>query len=182
MQWPEKPTCHGERDPYLGEVVVWRPATPEGRPYDKDSPNLGPYAEPFRTCSFCGSMHPEDLLNWMQRGAQVHGSDWKYGWPHKFYVDNIPNPIAGREVQKGSHPVPDLDPESGGRWVQEPTLGPAPEHTHGKWYNDHLLDAGYDDEAWNSLVEALAARTGIHFFRDAEKGLMYRAPSRGYQR
>lgn len=40
--------------------------------------------EHFRTCSHCGSIHPEDLAaedNWHAEWA-----DAKYGWPHKFYV------------------------------------------------------------------------------------------------
>src|SRR5688572_27163775 len=44
--------------------------------------------EHFRRCSFCGSIHPDDLAaeeNWT-----AEWSDQKYGWPHKFYVD-VPN-------------------------------------------------------------------------------------------
>lgn len=44
----------------------------------------------YRHCSFCGSLHPEDLAKLLNEGkAELHGSDWKYGWPHKFYVDIV---------------------------------------------------------------------------------------------
>ena len=46
---------------------------------------------PFRHCSYCGSMHPLDLLAGLEQGARLGGSDWKYGWPHKFYVYDYPN-------------------------------------------------------------------------------------------
>lgn len=41
---------------------------------------------PFRTCNYCGSAHPHDLKKLVAGGAQMGGSDWKYGYPHKFYV------------------------------------------------------------------------------------------------
>lgn len=48
--------------------------------------------EHFRRCSYCGAIHPEDLVaepEWTPRWA-----DPKYGWPHKFYVD-----VANREPE-----------------------------------------------------------------------------------
>ena len=83
-----------------------------------------PYGFPFRTCGYCGSIYPEDLFNALSRprrlgpcAARVEpddlpgrrfirhtcrvslgGADWKYGWPHKFYVEGIENPLAGRPV------------------------------------------------------------------------------------
>jgi hypothetical protein len=50
----------------------------------------GRYGHPFRTCGYCGCIHPEDLAktqNWYASWA-----DRKYGWPHKFYVENLVNP------------------------------------------------------------------------------------------
>ena len=80
-----------------------------------DEPARG---EHFRRCSFCGSIHPEDLAaeramtadrctacgigGWSEHfradaehsyspdGWRAEWADRKYGWPHKFYVD-IPN-------------------------------------------------------------------------------------------
>ena len=41
----------------------------------------------LRHCSYCGSFHPDDLANALQANtARLGGSDWKYGYPHKFYV------------------------------------------------------------------------------------------------
>jgi len=56
----------------------------EWRPPDEE--------RPFRTCSYCGSIHPEDLLQFAAAdhplGFEV--ADMKYGWPHKVYVTGIP--------------------------------------------------------------------------------------------
>lgn len=41
----------------------------------------------FRHCEYCGSLHPEDLYELLiQNKVTLGGSDWKYGWPHKFYI------------------------------------------------------------------------------------------------
>lgn len=74
MNFPVRPTCHG--DVSQGGVfkvgdLAWRPERA---------------GESFRTCSYCGSVHPEDLLRLLGEGARLGGSDWKYGWPHKFYL------------------------------------------------------------------------------------------------
>jgi hypothetical protein len=42
----------------------------------------------FRTCNFCGCINPEDLAAEPQWRAAW--ADWKYGWPHKFYIE-LPN-------------------------------------------------------------------------------------------
>ncbi len=43
----------------------------------------------FRTCSYCGSIHPDDLAADFERGAHPEWADQKYGWPHKFYVQVV---------------------------------------------------------------------------------------------
>lgn len=48
--------------------------------------------EHFRRCSFCGSIHPEDLA--AETAWRAEWADRKHGWPHKFYV-NIPNRDLG---------------------------------------------------------------------------------------
>ncbi len=166
MKWPEKPTCHAVSPVFrLGETT-WR--APE--------PTRPPYGQTFRTCSYCGSIHPEDLVRVVEAGAKLGGSDWKYGWPHKFYVDNIPNPLAGQTVEMGSR-----SQSVNGAVTTEPIMGPAPEHTMAKWYNDHLEDSGYDDEALKKLTETLSMHAGIAFeIRDGK--LHYKAPFHGYQR
>lgn len=41
----------------------------------------------LRHCEWCGSIHPEDLYNLLVENKIVlGGSDWKYGYPHKFYA------------------------------------------------------------------------------------------------
>jgi hypothetical protein len=79
-------TVHGD-SPY--GPVEWRP---------------GRDGLPARTCSYCGSLHPEDLVKLAEAGqlADVDRSvDWKYGWPHKVYVD-VRNPKPGTLYVVGS--------------------------------------------------------------------------------
>ena len=124
MKWPDAPTCHSDT---RGSPLTW----------------LGAGERPFRSCSWCGSVHPEDLLTLLGGGAELSGADWKYGWPHKFYVS-----------AKGT----------GGT----------------KWYNHHIADKGFDDEARTALLTALCG-SGIRFFLKDGK-INYSAPKVGYQR
>ncbi len=42
---------------------------------------------PDEKCSYCGSMSVVDAIAALARpGTRYSGSDWKYGWPHKFYI------------------------------------------------------------------------------------------------
>lgn len=129
MIFPERPTCHdNDLSPVFKTMAPeWR--TREGGPH--------------RRCSYCGSLHPEDLMKVLGEGARLGGADWKYGWPHKFYV------YHGTE--------------------------------HLKWYNEHITDVGYDDEARGALLGVLEA-SGIKFFIDEGGRLAYSAPFSGYQR
>src|SRR6267154_1870567 len=140
MIFPEKPTCHNADWRTQGPFKV-----PEAHWRDPREHDGGPYKETFRTCYFCGSIHPEDLLKALQAGAIPRGSDWKYGWPHKFYIEGIPNPIAGQPAEVSS------TYKDG---VRTPTMGPAPAAVFAKWYNEHLQDEGFDDDAWNALSKA----------------------------
>ena len=39
-------------------------------------------------CSYCGGLHVQEAIKFLQQpGTQFSGSDWKYGWPHKFYIE-----------------------------------------------------------------------------------------------
>lgn len=152
MEWPSRPTCHGQ---------TWRPYG--------DRP---PYRSEVRTCDYCGSLHPEDLYTALHHGAKLRGSDWKYGFPHKFYVDNISNGYAGVETEVGG---------TYDRGVFTPTRGIGPHAIPAKWYTVHLTDEGYDDESRDELLKLLELCSGISFFFDDGK-LMYRAPYHGYQR
>lgn len=46
---------------------------------------------PFPYCSYCGSMHPLELLRLFGEGLidHLHLADMKYGFPHKFYVELV---------------------------------------------------------------------------------------------
>ena len=68
--WPERPICHD------GDFMAQRfGQTTYARRDDG-----------YQHCSYCGSLHPRDLLDAIASGATLSGSDWKYGWPHKFYL------------------------------------------------------------------------------------------------
>jgi hypothetical protein len=170
FSWPERPICHG--DVTQGGIFkfnppVWR--APE------DSRDNGPYYYDFRTCSYCGSIHPEDLLRVLDAGATMHGADWKYGWPHKFYLENVPNRYAGQirrmggvfigrridiEAEKRRHPdaVNWREVENG--WDAD-IMGPAPKSTPAKWYNEHLLDL--EEAAFVKVRQVILMHTHIEF-------------------
>lgn len=43
----------------------------------------------FKHCSYCGSLTPRDaLILFKTPGVKYSGSDWKYGYPHKFYLED----------------------------------------------------------------------------------------------
>ena len=59
--------AHGTKlpEPFIGsarpvDADGWRAPEPEGRD--------GPYGYPFRTCWYCGSIHPDDLLGFVEAG------------------------------------------------------------------------------------------------------------------
>jgi hypothetical protein len=85
----------------------------------------------FRHCSYCGSLHPEDILKIFELGGKLEGSDWKYGWAHKYYVE-VPNPEVGKERVVGSQPGPNN--------TREPIMGIEGSTYTLKWYNEHLKD------------------------------------------
>ena len=66
--------------------------------------------EHFRRCSWCGSVHPEDLV--AEPSWHAEWADRKYGWPHKFYV-KIPNRDPDRIYCIGSASGPNADREPG---------------------------------------------------------------------
>ena len=128
---------------HSGRVAVWRP------------PDL-PTADNirlWRTCSYCGSMHPADLLDALRAGATLHGAPWTLGWPHKFYVEGIYNPAGG------------------------------PARLSGRWYNEHLLDDGYTLDEWQNVRSAIYRATDIFFEIDPSDGrLVVKAPYYGYHK
>lgn len=169
MEWPKKPTCHdSDYQAKRFGSQSWEYRRPDSR---------NPDGEPFRRCSYCGSIHPEDLLNALSAGAQLGGSDWKYGWPHKFYVTNIPNENRDRQAEIGSTSYWD---EKKGKSVTEPMYGTEGDF-HAKWYNQHLQDAGFDDEAREAFLKRLTDASGIEWGVTDGKA-WYRAPHAGFQK
>lgn len=64
----------------------------------------------------------------------MHGSDWKYGFPHKYYVEGIRNPQMGETVAIGER-----SELINGERVRTPIMGKASALT-GKFYTRHLED------------------------------------------
>lgn len=139
---------------YPDGCVPWRPAEPPDINSEHRSTGR------LRGCSCCGSMHPADVADAIRAGAKFRFADMKYGWPHKVYGRDIPNPHAGmlevlctsssksdscpREVR-----YPHYDEDTGARlpdrvWFTE-IPKPARETTEGKFYTRHLLDASPED-------------------------------------
>jgi hypothetical protein len=141
--------------------------------------------EHFRTCSYCGSIHPADLAAEIERGLpqrgefpNPHWADAKYGWPHKQYVD-IPNraperkfivsatntstppnsPAAYSWIPSGEIP-PDVV-TNGWRDVAEHytwvALGTRATH-HAKFYTTHLADPQISAEVLEQIQRASGRR------------------------
>jgi hypothetical protein len=137
----------------------------------------------LRSCAYCGSMHPADVADAIRRGARGHWADFKYGWPHKAYLDGVPNPHAGMLESRMSMSHPLQDEITAGKWVQVPdgfdsTTGaqrlrwveagrPAGAVTHGKFYSVHLQDASADDRG---LIEQ---HLGLAFQFDDNGGVRW---------
>lgn len=167
--WPERIHCH-DGDYWAGNFAdkkkggfAWRGKTPK-----LEIP--GHMDRFYRSCSYCGSAHPEDLYNLLNTGqGRLQGADWKYGWSHKYYIEGAPNPDAGKIVEVGST-------WSGGKKV-ETLMGPSPQSLHGKWYNVHFNDLS--DEAFDLLAPLVSLHAGIVWCK-GEKGVFYVGRDRGF--
>lgn len=120
---------------WAGEIKWLPPAEPEREPY----------GYPFRTCSWCGSIHPKDLMGFANDPANTiegHFADWKYGWPHKVYIDGVPNPQAGRRPMYRDA---------------------APSTTPAKFYTIHMKDTHVvgDSVTSDELSDFVAGLTGL---------------------
>ncbi len=93
-------------------------------------------------------------------------ADWKYGWPHKIYVSEFPNPQAGK-LRQISYTM------SGDGVKRDIVERPEPPTTTVKWYNVHLKDL--EPDAFAALAELIAKQTGVFFEMDAGR-LGYRCP------
>lgn len=159
-----------------------------------------PWLENYRYCSYCGSLHPADFMYQACKsgsGCKIGGSDWKYGYPHKFYVD-IPNPNPDEKrlcgsTSKGSKPIfsrdsgvvekyiKDGDEPGESYTIWDDKRGWSMEGTYPiiscKFYTEHFKDMGLTKQDSDIIFE----HTGIIFEID-KKGLKYKAPYHGYQR
>jgi len=130
----------------------------------------------FKHCGYCGSINPIELAELIEAGnATIGGSDWKYGWPHKFYVDVV-----------NSHPDKQVLKSHGNRWntaLQKyedfKEYGPEGPTLHIKFYSEHL--GLLDDETFNKVASIINNACGITWEKKEGK-LCYRAPCLNYQK
>jgi hypothetical protein len=136
-----------QKDPSLDpehDVFPWNdPVAPnwDGKSGDRTAGSL-------RRCPYCGSMHPADVAAAIRAGAKGEWADQKYGWPHKAYFTDVPNPHAGMLESRASanfQHKPDWIKVGEREW-REPGE-PAPKTTDGKFYTVHLQDATPEDRA-----------------------------------
>lgn len=64
----------------------------------------------FRTCSFCGSLHPDDVLAHLRNGVEIHPTDKNY----KGYL-MAPDPKAGQRRIDG---MSNANERPGANWIQ----------------------------------------------------------------
>lgn len=125
----------------------------------------------YRSCSFCGSMHPDDFFAAIDRGRMLIGTDKNY----KVYVE-MPHPSAGKQIVVGSESGPAFDREgkpnkpdltliekARGRYDRK-IMGTAGPTTQAKFYYQHLDDAGQDRfiQLYNDQQINLEPRFGLY--------------------
>jgi hypothetical protein len=141
---------------YPDKLVPWNEAIPP------DMANARTTVGRLRNCGYCGSMHPSDVAAAIKEGAKGHFADQKYGWPHKAYFDDVPNPFAGMLESRSSTSRPTPDELEAGKYITIPgdfvvvdqqtghserkmeyygAPTPAGNKTYGKFYSVHLQDA-----------------------------------------
>lgn len=155
--------CHDGVAQHSIVPICWHPA--ENGELDEQG-----YTRDFRwrTCSYCGSMHPEDFLGFIAKGATLESADWKYGWPHKFYIYGIANPLAGQKSKIG---------EKSDGTTREDIWGVASPTLSGKFYSEHLLDLASDSTVFAEIAANIQTQTGIRFVHNGN-GLKYSVPPR----
>lgn len=165
-----------------GCTFSWRDAQPPLWPPAQDGSHRK--TGRLRSCEYCGSMHPADVAEFIRKGASGSWADFKYGWPHKAYFDNIPNPFVGLIESRCSRSNPPKEEIEAGLWIKLKEtqwnttyyheLGsPAPQHTYGKFYSIHLLDASIEDKA------VIEQHLGLEFtFGDGNKTVSWKRITR----
>lgn len=133
--------------------------------------------EHYRTCSYCGCIHPEDLA--AEDGWRAEWADRKYGWPHKFYV-SLPSRNPDQLFVTGASTGNDR-PTYAGHWMRPNDIpadvitdgwrdlsetypwvciGTRPTH-HAKFYTVHLADPRIDPDALGTIQRISGLR--FHF-------------------
>lgn len=176
-------TCHEHERQYPDyDVSRWEPArvTTETVEVNGEEVLADNWSQPFRTCRYCGSIHPVDLLEIWKRDefervhvvsmptgpltmTNVEWADFKYGYPHKLYVRGIPNPNAGRKAVTGRR-------YEGGELVEK--FVSVERSTWAKFYTRHLFDRGLLDqpELLKEIVDAIARESGLFLDVRVEDG------------
>lgn len=167
---------YGQREHHDG-LVPWRPAEAP----DLASGDSRRTTGRLRSCGYCGSMHPTDLAAALNAGAKAHWADFKYGWPHKLYIDGIPNPHAGMlESRMGASHATPICPRSGKEcehgaqsftWATcecmkagEPVQGVRDGKPMVRMQDGFRRDNGQPDYTWRDTGEPAAATTGGKFY------------------
>jgi len=128
----------------------------------------------FRHCNYCGSLDSVELAELIKnKQATLHGADWKYGYPHKFYVKIInPNPERQVIISSGMKMKDDA-------WQRVDEYGPSGPILHGKFYMNHLQLI--DIDIFNEIIPYINDASGITFARD-EHGIKYSSPHFDFQK
>jgi hypothetical protein len=67
------------------------------------APHIGlDYLYPHTACSYCGSIHPSELVSGLAAGAMIEVASFKDGRPNMAYVVDLPNRYAG-ELECTTH-------------------------------------------------------------------------------
>lgn len=135
------------------------------REHREDEPTRNPY----RVCSYCGSMHPADVLDALEKGASA-----SFAKGYKLYIDGIPNPLAGGEYQTyntssspqigegwESYETGRYNTHDGKKevWWRKPMAKyKNPNTLIAKLYTDHLHDI--DAATFAKLAKLIAKKTG----------------------
>lgn len=123
----------------------------------------------FRTCSFCGSIHPSDMMALLRSGRSFLEPTAKADKR----ILRTPNPIAGRRIRMGSLPEPvfefwplslrdrlrepaaaDCEPSPAERLAghcERPLFRPAPDWIEQPFFLQHTTD-----EQWGEILAAIA--------------------------
>ena len=126
---------------------------------DRVTRKSGPPDPGIPQCTYCGSITPEDFAKACQDGLPMEVADWKYGWPHKVYIE-------------WPSPSPDEQRETGCKYEG----GKITERYYGtyrtlqlKFYTEHLAE-------WPELAkhaDLIERRIGIRF-EMTERGLHWK--------